>query len=326
MPPTTPYTGIGTSLGLGIETTWGTAVSRTNWLYVNSVDPKSKRVKSTVNHLGVSGNNGAHYHWRTERIEHEVKVEMPFAYDDSSLLLLTYAIGDVATTGSTPWVHTFTLDNDEENQSQKGLTLEVIEGSSGRSAVYEGGMPTGFELSLSRGGQLTLSTTAICQTVTNGAAGSPSYHSGTPTWVEYDHAGTVAWNSLTFDKIESFKVTVDRKIERRNLLGSALTQRPRRTGTAEVKISMTVEWDDADAVQDDQLGTDQSDWVLTLAPSSGNEQMVITGHNAICTDVQRGISDRGVLTRTYEFMCFADATDSGLTVAITNDNSASTAN
>ena len=320
-----PYAGRGASLGLGEETVYGTAVAITNWMHISSmtatrevvreVDPTLGNDSATANvHTGaasfVASDNAS------------LSIETPFAYDDSTLMILKHALGAVATTGAGPYVHTFTL----ATPLPTGLTAEVIFGTSANSAKFEGGKVASWEISGEVGKQAMLSVDLICETsAARGAKSTPTY-STTTSRVLHHQVGAVSWNARA-PKMTSFKISGDNGIERRQRLGSSLTDEPSPEGPVVVTAEIVIEYDSTtgDLIYADYLAQTAADFAFTCT-GTGNNAVTTTLHNAIITGHSMPVSSRGKLTQTLTFTGYSDGTDLGIAIAITNDNTTAIAN
>lgn len=306
-------------MGAGIESTYGTKVSITNWLRVESVGLKRTVDKVRIPHLGTNGtqssNRQAHF---IASDDAGGAFSFPAAYDDSTLLLVAHAMGANATTGAGPYVHTMTLDTLTPLAS---LSLEQAIGS-GKSEFFEGSRINGFEFSIASGDVAKISIPGIISETSGGleAQGTPTFP--VSSFVKHSEASTLAFNSLVFDLMD-ITIKVDRKFAKRQLLGSTITQEPCPTDFTTVEGSFTVQLG-AEAtygLNAALLADTQGDGVLSFA-GAGNNALVITLQNMIITDVARPVSGAGVVTQTVTFICESDGTNEGLEFRFTNDNTA----
>jgi hypothetical protein len=315
---TTPRTGFGTTVGLGVETTYGTAVSRTNWLQVLSTTIGRNLARTPIPLLGKKGDT-SRMTADTYTASDEVAVQLSTvaAYDDSTLLLLAHLLGAVGTTGSDPYTHAFSLADRTD-----GLTLEHIIGN-GSAEVVEGVALTSGRLSISNGGLLTLDVTGIGETSTAGAsAGTPTYSSG-GTPIRFDDAGQFSFNSVNYDVL-SVEVNIDNAQQSRRVLNSVNTLRPIGVGFRTVSMRVTLEYMN-DAVYAAYLAGTESDAVITFS-GAGDLACTITLQNAQIRTHSRPVSGAGVITETIELIGQTDGTDLGLAISIVNNNSSAAAN
>jgi len=312
---TFPGLGLGTCIGLAEETTWGTAVSRTNWLRVVSTSLQKKPELVPIAHLGTKGaasTNRREHFIRSEKSGGDIEVYM--AYDDSTNLLLKHAFGAVAEAGAGPYTHTYTLAMPGTN----GLTVEQVNGTTTKAEVFEGSIITSFELKFAANEVAKLMLPGIiCQT-SGGlvAAGTPTY-SSTQEYILHHHAGQFGFNSNNYD-IVSASVKVERKFAERAYLGGKETLQPVAPDFMSVTASVELEWVDTN-FDAEFLASTQGDATLSFV-GTGNNAMDLTLQNAVITDVSRPVSSSGVIRQTVSFMMFSDGTDEGLKLVMTNDN------
>lgn len=314
-----------TVVGGGIESTWGTAVSRTNWWPVSQLDPGRAKIREPVPHLGLVDSSSALREDELVAEEYSPSFTMPVSYNDSTLLMLRYCMGKAPATAGTgvPYTHTYTLGTNEG----QGLTLEMLLGTSGQSEVLEGCKVSSWSLSGSRReAACQLQVTMIAETATKGSAGTPSLPGTAPIKVNPStHAGTLGYNSNTVS-LNSFDLSVDWQLERTAVMGSLYTQEPQGGRTPEITLTVEVNYRDED-LDDDFIGNVQGDCTLSFAPASGNEQLDITVHNARIVEASKPISNsRGIITRSFTFRGYGDGTDDGLAIVVTNDNELYSAN
>jgi len=314
-----PFFGRGATVGIGVESIWGTPVARTNWLRVISINARRILEKVPRPHLGnagqVSANRRQFYRGGDDV---EITIEFVAAYDDSTVLLLVYALGAVATTGGGPYTHTVTL----ESNALVGLTIEALLGT-GSSEVFEGCVINTLELSAEAGGFVKGSVTLFGQTsATRGAAPTPTYSSNGET-ILASHAGTLAFNSDTFD-LRSVKWKCDKKLIRRRHLGSANTLKPMPGDFSEVTMEAVVEYFD-DAPYDAFLADTQDDAAVVFTGATSNT-FTATLQNAVIFDHGMPVSTAGPVLQNLTFKGFSDGTDEGLKLVVVNGNAAATAN
>jgi len=311
--------GFGSAVGVGVESTWGTPVSRTNWVRITSWGLKRTLEIVPRPHLGTtsatSTNRRQHF---TASDDAGGSFEYLCAYDDSSILLLTHALGAVATTGTGPYVHTVTLASSAGN----GLSIEGLNGN-GSAEVFEGCLLTRTEISISAAEVMKIRHDVIGETSQGlASAGTPTFSSNGEE-VLHSHAGQFSFDSVTHDLVD-LSIIVDHKLAKRQLLGSTLTKRPQLSDYLEVTGRLTVEYI-VDTTNTKWLAGTQGDATITFT-GSGNNVLAMTLQNLYISNIDRAVSSPGVIRETVEFRCESDGTDEGLKLVFTNDNAASTAN
>ena len=133
----------------------------------------------------------------------------------------------------------------------------------------------------------------------------------------------LTFNGVTYD-IRSMEISVDNKLERRNVLGSKLTLSPDVTDYRE--MTMTVEMD----LEDNLLYTaflagTESSVETVFTQTSGTNLIAFAFRNAIITDYSDPISTVGRLTRSVTFTALAPASAGAFKIEIQNASSSSIA-
>lgn len=318
----TPKLGRGLTLGLGIESTWGTAVSRTNWLRLISSDIRRGKGVQPRPHLGTYGAASANY----RDLDHLTDsaggtIEWIASYNDSTLLLVRDALGasSISTSGSGTYTHTGTL----KEALPVGLTAEIIGGQSGH--VFEGGLINRLTMS-GRAGELLRCRAEMVFETSGGltSAGSPTYSSGGAPII-YHQAGNLTHGSLN-DTISGFELTIDNNLvlDRREM-GSAFIKKPVRGGFQTITLRITRPWDGT-TEHAAYLAQTAGDAAITFTGASPLS-FAITAHNAqIIDNPLQAISSPGPQEVTFTLQGLSDGSDEGLALTFINENSAATAN
>jgi hypothetical protein len=234
---------------------------------------------------------------------------------DSMGLLVKHALGAVATTGSDPYVHAYTLSS-----TLGSLTVEEIRGNSTKSEVYEGMVVNSATFECSAGSEMTLALDFIGETAsTRGSAGSPTY--GTGTTVLHHQAGTMSIAGNAYS-LSSFSLTINNNIARRQFLGSKLTAEPLRSDFSTVECSVTV--DASDQLYTDLHADTAADATITFTKGALSIEFVI--QNAYIQSASDPISGAGVITQSVVLMGESDGTDEGLKISITNGSTSAVTN
>lgn len=319
-PPTTH----GSSVGFGEESTYGTAVARTNWLPLVSSSIKRSITYDPEPTMGRADDLGRltrRKHVTEDNVEGET--ETVFAYDDSTLLLLKHGMGGLATTGTGPYTHTFTLGD-----LPTGLTAEWLQdpNDTDTAEVFEGMKISSFTIGLTAGGLASHKCSWIGETSGGLASGgAPTYSSnGEEARDHHLTAAGMLFNAVNYTCLTSFELSVDNGIDRRNVLGSKLTKEPAPANKRAVTIAVTQEWQNNNIHAAYLAGT-ESDAVLILS-GTGNNQATITLQNAYVSEYSKDATGPGVYEETFTLTAQSDGTDLGLAIVVINDNSAATAN
>lgn len=315
------YVGRNSAVGFGVESTWGTAVSRTHWYRLVSASVKrevSKVGRGVLNESTGSANRRSHY-ISSDFIS--ATVEILVGYEGLGLLLQQIVRRAPSTTGPSGsiYTHVFHLGVTDP----VGLTMEVIAGT-GSAQVYEGCVITKAVFKIEAGGLMRLTLDLIGETSGGETgAGTPSY---TTSELEVLHhqAGTISFNSVNYTA-KSLTWTVDHKLARRQLLGSKLTKQPLPSDFADVMLDVELEYDSDSGALHAALSADtQGDATITFTGAS-SRTFTVLAHNAYLESVDQPQNTVGVLPLSARFRCESDGTDEGLKITVQNTQSSATA-
>jgi hypothetical protein len=313
-----PYVGIGARVCFGVESTWGTAVSRTHHLPLNASSYIRRVVSRNARGVLYTGSRTRKgFYQPTETVEGQLILELTY---ENFGLLWTHLFGTGSSTGAGPYVHSYTI----ATLDALGLTIEIVRGN-GQAQVFEGCKFSVGRIQCRADGIMILTLNVVAETggsltsatsVSLGAGQSP---------VLGQQASQATFDSASFDYI-GWTINLSNNLNYpRHRQGSVLSKEPS-GGFAAISCSVDVDSDStADTLYGKFLSGAQSDVVFAF---------VGTGNNAITFTVQNGymqgsapfsLSD-GPLTQSFDVVGESDGTDLGLKVAVTNDNSSSTAN
>ena len=311
------YQGRGAAIGLGKESTWNSAVSRSVWRPLISADLKSTRqLAATPNLIGAADINVRHMF--PTAVEVGGSLEIEFAYRGVGMIL-DNAFGTSATTGSGPFVHTYTLGN----APGTGLSIELVKGLSeadaGRSEVFSGCRVSQLGISASVGELARLTAQIIAGgAAARGASPTPALSANYEPVLPSIQGGQFNFNSVNYDLI-SLDITINRGLSRRQEFGSLDTKQPTASNPIEVTATAVLRYS-ADTLYTAQLAETQSDATITFT-GNGNSAMTFTLQNCLITSASDPTNNFGDLTQTVELRALSDGTDKGIKLAITNDDS-----
>ena len=317
-----PVRGFGLTLGLGEESTWGTAVARSNWLRLASASLKRQVITEKLNHLGTYGQTStAHRYNFISREEVGGRISWPLMYNDSSLMLLKHAMGATVDAGAGPYTHTLTL----ASPPPVGLTMELIKGthaSLSTAQVFEGGKLDNLEIAWEAGQIVQCSADVIAQAAGGiTSAGTPSYNS-TPYPViahQMTTALTIGGNPY---QSRSVRLRVSRGLQRNQEIGSLYTSEPFESRLT-VELEVEVLWQDS-AWHTAHYASTAAD--VTFAFADSPRALTGTLHNAIPVDVSEPTDSAEGIRQTIRFEAYADSSDQGLSLVFTNANALTTTN
>ena len=293
------YLGRNSSLGFAKETTWGTAVSRTNWRPVASVSLSRKVTQVPRPDLkSDAGSAMRRGNFISESVT-DGSASIVCTYDNVGMLLEA-AMGSSASTGSGPYTHTYTL----AAAPPTGLTVEVVRGTSGQSEVFEGVKLNNMTLAVSSGEAMMMDMDFIGQTsAARGSAGTPSY-GAQENLVLHSHAGQMTFNSVSYD-LRSLTLKVENSLDRRQLLGSSETKEPVRSDF--MSVTVDVELEAIDSIYQAQIAGTQGDLEITFThPTVSNRSFKIDLQNAVMSSCDDSIGDAGVVSVSASFFGESD--------------------
>lgn len=324
MPAANPALGYSAFLGAGLETTYGTAVTRTHFLRVIDFSWKTTPDRRAVPVFrGGAATSANIQSMITYAQTTEFTFTVPFAYDDASMFLMRHIFGAAPTdAGAGPYTHTYILG--VPSGWPAGLTLEFARGRTGttvESDVLEGCVISKAEWKVEAGGQMTLTCSGFAETAAaRGTAGTPTFSSsGDPVmgW----HGSNVTWGDLD-GHVRSFSHSIDWGLARRPSVGSLYTMRPYPSGSDKnfplILTTIEREYDDDGApVYADWLdGGAGGDSVCTFTNSPRIAEF--TGHNAYPIDLSEPVTSAGINTQTLTLRHADDGTDYGSKIILTN--------
>lgn len=303
--------GRGGYVSTGEESTWGTPVTRTREVQLASASLARTFTRPKVPHLQ-GRRNFRDVFTQSEDVSGDVVFNAIYANRVMSMLL-KHAFGQVNTTGSGPYTHTFTI----ATALPTGLTVEV--GTNDDAEVYAGCKVARLGLSVAPGALMSVSASLIGKTSGGKVSATVPTLPASPAYVSHAEAGALTWNSLTL-KVRSFGFTLDNRLARRDNLGSAQTDEPVATDDVEVAWDLVVEIDDDDLYAAYLAGT-QSDATVTFSgPSS--QSMAFNLANARIDPHADPINSAGIRLATIRLLGADDGTDLGASVVLVNANSA----
>jgi len=309
--------GRGSAFGHGIESTWGTAVSRSNWLQVFSCTLQERPEFAWIDHLSSGqADYSEDYQVRTGC---SGDLELPFLYEGCGVVL-AHAMGSTpgAASGGGPYVHTF-----NRGTSFPGLTVELVRGTSGKSEILTGVVFPSWELVFERGAvsRFRASLLGKFANAARSSAATPSYGGTVQSRAMLGHhVGSITWdgNQHTAQRIS---ISVDNKLERMEDLGSLYTGQPGMGGFGEVLVRATISHRSETLYNAWRAGTEGD---ITFSVTSGALDLAVTARNARIRSAPADIRGAGLITEEIEFACKADASGSGssdgaLTFVLTNN-------
>lgn len=326
-----PTTGRNALLGIGFETVaWGTVATPTVFKRITSITPSRDRQKVQTPDLGFADdNNTLTRETYVAQDDAGVQFVCPMYYDDPTVALFESIMGKVATTGTGPYTHTFSLEMSRTSAyTADPLTLEVKSGTPPNSGgadsaeQFEGCLPQTATFSWERGSPASLSASYVAETSGGKDTPTAATLAGSPDLILFSDVAAPTYNARTICA-RSISITVDRALgERRCLNGTALIDQPVEEGVMSVQAEIQMEYDAAaKLLHDDYLADVRSDLVIANT-GRGNNSATFTLEDAEILSFSHPTNSRGVLLCTVVFRATrqSTATYNGFGIVVTNDN------
>ena len=306
-------TGIGTTVGLGPESTWGTEAARTTWLRVESVSIARKaEYTQPATLVGVTTSA-----MRDESIITKETTTGSFrgpASYRSMGLLLKYALGAVADSGTDPYTHAYT----HTISLLTGLTLEIVRGNTGNAEEILGARLSKLTLEIAANGLMTYEAEFVAKTANaRASSGTPSHT--TPYRIVGHHCPTFSWNSTT-PKFSKMKLVIDNKLAPVNECGSLYTSEPERGDMWSVECEVELYALDH-ALYTAHLAGTSSNLVFVFTEPVTAETMTITLHAAKVIEHDDPITAAGLHSTRVKFRAHPSGSDLGCAITVVNNQS-----
>ena len=248
-------------------------------------------------------------------------VDIPVQYDNSGLLIYM-ALGKVTTTAvGSDYRHDYVPDFDLQScniKFQRGSNL------TNSMEEFKGCMVASMSMSCEAGGEMSASFEIISQNASaRGGNITSSFPAAGDSILHFECGDLIMGGTLAAPdlKIRSFDLTLDNKLERKNVLGSKTTAQPVISDVREVTMSITADLDDNTVYSDmllDKSGTVSLKFTRTAMT---DHYFQITLDNAIIEGYSDAVSSFGRVERTFTVRGLAGTSDDGLKISIRNDNS-----
>jgi len=316
--------GRNTFVQTGVEGTWGTNPSpmHTHTNRVISTTLARTQQRDGATHLSTS--NGATRMSFFDTFEETGgNLTVPLYYDGTGTFLKA-AIGDATTSGiggSSEYHHQY-KSNTTDFISFSAKLQRGSDTSTGMEN-FKGLKVATATINVEAGSEMTMSMELIGKTSdTRAGSGPTANYNTTSAQVYHYEAGGLTFNGVTY-YVRSMELSIDNKLERRNLLGSKLTYEPDSTDFRE--ITMTCELDlENNNLYNAMIAGTESSVVILFTRSGSTHEMQFKLQNAIITDYSDPISTVGRLTASVTFTALSTTTTEALNVRVRNANSSAT--
>jgi hypothetical protein len=307
--------GLAAQIGIGVESTVGTAATPTRFYEFND-----ESIAMTIERIESEGLRTGNRVLRSDRYASGQKaIEGSFSMDmtaGNTAILFKHALGAVATAGS--YIHTCTM----ADPFGLGLTIEVGRpGNDGtvRAFTYAGCKINTLDLSVSVGELLSAEFGVIGTTAESiGTVTAASYGSSLELLHFAGAAITVAGTSYP---CKDFSLSVNNGLTGdRFVLGSQTAQQPIASSLAEVTGSLTAEFVDATAYNRVVNATHAA--VVATFTDSASKSITVTVPVARFDGDTPSVGGPDILDQTLNFKGLFNGTDSPVTIAVNNGDSA----
>ena len=307
--------GLAAQIGIGVESTVGSAATPTRFYEFND-----ESIAQTIERIESEGLRTGNRVLRSDRFASgQIAIEGSFSMDmtaDNTAILFKHALGAVATAGS--YVHTCTMSD----PFGLGLTLEVGRpGNDGtvRAFTYAGCKINTLDLSVSVGELLSAEFGIIGTTAeTIGSVTAASYGSSLELLHFAGAAITVAGDAFP---CKDFSLSVNNGLTGdRFVLGSQVAQQPIASSMAEVTGSLVAEFVDATAYN--RVVNATTAQIVATFTDSASKSITVTVPVARFDGDTPTVGGPDILDQTLNFKGLFNGTDSPVTIAVANGDSA----
>lgn len=300
-------------IGVGEETTWGTAVTPTR--FYEALSESVQREKGYDEIATIRSFSTRQIITLNDLVKGDVEI---LANYDGIGVLFKHLIGSVDTTGTGPYTHTFPASTGipSDDRIGLGLTLEFRRDGS-LVWTYAGAKITGMSHSFGtdQASRMTFSFLAKGET-TGSSATTPSYSTLLPmapsqVTVKFDGTALDAANAV---------VTVENPLDETFLLGATnLAKEPDRSDVLKVTASVEVLFDSFTQYQKFQ---DDDDVAVEIVATNGTESLTYTMSKCRITQATPHMAGRERLKATYEITSYYNSTATeNLQIELVNNDS-----
>lgn len=324
MASTLPF---GTCVGIGAETTRGTAVSRTNWNEVVSCELAEVATYERFGVLNCNATGGGRLTSDIVSKRLTGRIVIPLAYAGVGYWL-EQMLGAVATTGAGPYTHTYDIGA----TPPRFLTLEKIIGGTARRELYTGICVTGWRIVISRSALARMELDVLGYKSDGfGAEGTPAFGAAIKGRAVYgrhfDNAASgipaqITWNSASYE-FQELTIAANLGLSDVNDVGSyyptAVDQGAERVLTVSAGIRHV--GSASEALRTAHLAQTSSDITFSCTGDSANQSITFTARNAEISDLPATpLSGTGRIILRPTWTLHADASDGELTMAVVNSD------
>jgi hypothetical protein len=314
--------GRGAFIKLGEEATYGTIASSMpvdNRIISASFQKTQEKERKT--HLSQSGAGGFQNGHFDAFLNVGGSIDLPLLYEGTGMLIKA-AVGAVTTTDLSPATPQYQHDYEPASDGELPSLSIGLQRGTGEYEVFLGCKVATMGISGTAGEEVTASFEIIAQNA-NARSTATSSTFGSGRQIFHFESGDLNYNSATY-KMKSFELSLDNKLERRNVLGDKKTLEPITNDVKDITLSVTLEMQD-NVLYTAYLDGTQSDVEFTFTNSDGDLCNVLI-RNCYITDYDDAVNTFGAIERTMTFVGEGDASNEPIRIRITNNQSSGVAN
>ena len=312
------HLGRNAAVGIGFESTEGTAVAAARWARLASLTLNKASTRTRIDDLSLGSTSYLQARY-LEQVEITGSLEIIGYYENGAITSFLRAIigGTWATTGSGPYTHT--LDPGAEPPAITLRTARDTLNTSGalqRGDVIAGARITSASISVQTPGLLRISMNFVAMSSTPGSAPTPTLPTHDDPILSHA-ANRWAWNSVDYTP-RSITLDLENAVEGLRGFGSSSITGAAVTGVRNARMTVT-RYKDSDNWADAQTAGTESDGDITF--TSGTEQFRINLYNALLPEaVTIAAQSVGLVEESAIFEAKDDGTDPPVQFVVVNDD------
>jgi len=300
------------ALGLGVESTEGTAVAAALWARLAALNISKSRPMVARPDLGV-GSTGflRRRHNEVEDVTWSATVVVQYQGMAIGLMLRAIIGGTwAAPSGSGPYTHDLSPGN-----SPPPLTLRSYRDNGDAGDIVAGARVTRATISVSTPGVMTIALEGIAMTATTGGSAPTPSIAADQDPVLHHEGGTLSWNGSTYT-VRSFSLVIDNAVEGLRSFGNRGIASAMVTGVRSVRATIGRYKTDDDWV-DGQVANTEADAEITW--TDGTSSLTIDLNSAVIVEpVAIENSTVGLVEESAVFEPRDDGTDQPIEFTLVN--------
>lgn len=330
-------TGIGTAVGFGEESTYGTLVQPSYFVALNGAESFALELDHAVgDDFAEKARDKAAVMLSAQRVTGSFAHNLRFG-GGWTLLLAHLLREDASTTGSSPYTHAFDIGADNDDYNGKGLSFHVnrdglLAGGSDNDWAYSGCKVTGLEISVDQGALATASWTILGKEASQDSASAITYPTNAFVKAPSDNASPTAAVQIGTDgseasvDVRNWKVKIEQPYDEVRTLNSTTIEEPFFSGPLVVSGSFDVlyQGENAAVLHDAQrAGTFQSLILTAEGSNAANASLEFDFPDVLITNpADPQISGAEAIWHTIEWRAFADGASNEGTMTLINTEAA----